>query len=334
MTFKDIFKNAWTKAGLIDFCNDLNIYCASSWNKDQLTDAIFENSSIEQITRCMKKEDCKHLADCLKLQYSTKDSVHTLKTLIIQQFNNEIGPLQNESPSKNSNNFFIGLAIDAYKKSGVLNKCKSDSYQIGSILQSKFGYQSIYLKDHEVTSQNIQKTITNLQSKIKSNSKVIVYFSGHGNKDSWTIFNNHKNEQAYTTKSISNMIESLHAHHLLLISDSCHALGVAASRNANNRKQMQDNSRPLNYWETLEVDTCRVFLAATGNNEAWDGVFAKHFIKVLSNTNRPLDIDGVVSQVRMSMHNDNDIEEGSYQVPQLRQIDTQSTGVFVFLPIK
>ena len=178
------------------------------------------------------------------------------------------------------NKFFIGLAIDDYITSSILNKCKSDSHKIGSVLQNKFGYQSLYLEDTDVTPKNIQKTLASLKSQMKPKSKVIICFSGHGEEDSWTIFNNNKtSEKSFKVSSINKMIESIGAHHLLLISDSCHALGVANSKDGAIKSKGKAKQNNLSIWEVLEQDPCCTFLAATGNTEAWDGVFAKYFVK-------------------------------------------------------
>ncbi len=90
------------------------------------------------------------------------------------------------SSSRESKNFFLGIAIDDYEVWPKLNNAKNDVKAFAALIEEKFGFDSLnvkFLLDKAATRSKIINSIRDFLKKTGPNDNVIVYLSGHGNED-------------------------------------------------------------------------------------------------------------------------------------------------------
>jgi hypothetical protein len=86
-------------------------------------------------------------------------------------------------------NYFLGIAIDNYKTWPRLSNARNDVINFSKLLEQKFGYDTQHttlLLDSAASRKNIIRQIRSFLVRVKPNDNVIIYFSGHGNKDQLT----------------------------------------------------------------------------------------------------------------------------------------------------
>ena len=130
-------------------------------------------------------------------------------------------------------NYFLGIAVDNYKTWPPLFNAKNDIISFSRLMEQKFGYQSAnatLLIDTAATRRNIIRQIRTFLVKVKPNDNVIIYFSGHGNKDQLTdgdyYFIPSDGEaddvsSAVKSTDIIDNFKNIKAKNCLLIMDAC-----------------------------------------------------------------------------------------------------------------
>jgi hypothetical protein len=139
-------------------------------------------------------------------------------------------------------NYILTIAIDNYSDSNfsTLNNAKLDAENIQNILLDNYGFDLIEdsIIDENATREKIINTLASLSSFLLPNDNIIIYFAGHGviNGRSgigyWVPCDaKHDSIATYINNStIIDLVESIEAKHLFLVSDSCFS-GSFISRN-------------------------------------------------------------------------------------------------------
>jgi hypothetical protein len=130
-------------------------------------------------------------------------------------------------------NYFLGIAIDDYRTWPPLSNAKNDVINFSNLLKEKFGYQPANfttLFDTAATRKNIIRQIRSYLVKVKPNDNVIIYFSGHGNKDQLTDGDYYfipcdgeadDISSAVKSTDIMDNFKNIRAKNCLLIMDAC-----------------------------------------------------------------------------------------------------------------
>ena len=157
----------------------------------------------------------------------------------------------------NGVNYFLGIAIDNYKTWPPLFNAKNDVISFSKLMEQKFGYQSanfILLQDTAATRKNIIRQIRSFLVKIKPNDNVIIYFSGHGNKDQLTDGDYYFIPSDGEADDISSAVKStdiidnfknIKAKNCLLIMDACFSGLITNSVNNNQRISLLNSNKNL-----------------------------------------------------------------------------------------
>jgi hypothetical protein len=140
-------------------------------------------------------------------------------------------------------NYFLGIAVNNYKTWPPLFNAKNDIISFAGLMEQKFGYLSantVLLIDTAATRRNIIRQIRSFLVKVKPNDNVIIYFSGHGNKDQLTdgdyYFIPSDGEaddvsSAVKSTDIIDNFKNIKAKNCLLIMDACFSGLISNSAN-------------------------------------------------------------------------------------------------------
>jgi Caspase domain len=149
--------------------------------------------------------------------------------------NNHKGIGYPEELNKNSfecgKNYLLGIGIKEYQNFSKLPNARKDVEDIFALLNNKYEFDitnTETLFDEEATRINIIGKIHILADCLQTNDRLLIYFSGHGFLNSrqlgyWIPVEAQKDIIAtyISNAEIRDIIKSIQAKHILLISDSC-----------------------------------------------------------------------------------------------------------------
>jgi hypothetical protein len=224
--------------------------------------------------------------------------------------------------------FFYGFAIDRYSDQ-PLSSCVRDMNALSQTLKKRFGFTCEEYKDEEVTLTSIRSVLARVVHK-RVGDDVIVFFSGHGSaKHSWCV-NGEVGDEYFESMELHKFVDRAQTRQLLLISDSCYALGQACKREGVRHEAV--------LVDELEQADGKWFLAATGDYESWDGgdglsPFVDALVDSLDELQGPAALQEVFPRVRERCHGVT-ADPRRKQVPYLRALVPTLHGEFVFRPVK
>ncbi len=168
------------------------------------------------------------------------------------------------------------------------------------------------LNNEEATKEGILVGLQWLQEKAENDSKatVFVYYSGHGglNKDNTYYliphdYQNNSLETAFSAKNFTEEIRKIQSQRLLVVIDSCHAGGMATSKDGNFNLVASAPSEDL--IKTLTQGEGRaVFSSCRGEESSWFrkdntmSIYTYHFLDALKGKgNKPGDTEVKLSDL-------------------------------------
>jgi len=188
-------------------------------------------------------------------------------------------------------NYILTIAIDDYSDSNfpTLNNAKLDTENIENILLDNYGFDLVEdsITDKNATREKIINTLASLSGILNEYDNLIIYYAGHGiinsrNKGYWVPYDaKHDSIATYITNSnIIELIESIEAKHLFLVSDSCFSGSfITKSRSV----------EPSGAYKKLNEKSSRWILTSGRLEKVTDGVplkgspFANSFYDYLNN---------------------------------------------------
>lgn len=183
---------------------------------------------------------------------------------------------------------YYGLLIgnSSYRNIDPLVTPVSDIKEISNILTSKYGFFTQLL--FNATRYEILTQLNDLRSKLTRNDNLLIYYAGHGwlDKDTgegyWLPIDSEQNNPAnwLSNSSITNILKSMEAKHVMIVSDSCYSGALTRSIKIVIRK-------PL-YIQRMAFKRARTVLASGGLEPVLDAggkenhsVFASAFLEAL-----------------------------------------------------
>ncbi len=126
--------------------------------------------------------------------------------------------------------YLFGIGINEYQSFPRLNNARKDIEDIKDLLSEHYTFElsdAILLYDADATRENIIEELSAFRHKLESNDRLLILYSGHGYMDGERGFWIPVDAKSKGTSSfVSNVevreiINTLKAKHILLISDSC-----------------------------------------------------------------------------------------------------------------
>ncbi len=226
-----------------------------------------------------------------------------------------------------------------YEKWDDLVSPVNDTDAISKILEEKYKFEVILLQDAK--KEEIENALWDLNDKIKEDDYLLVYYSGHGSKDTsirqayWIPTDAKKIDEPgkywLSTSTVTEHVGRFKAKHVLLMVDSCYS-GITVKGEDNIKADVErDLENPLYFIKMLNRKA-RIFISSGGDApvpDTIDGVyslFATKFIEVLKKNNSSIDSEEVFIKVKKYVQNN------SSDNPKYRPIKDlgHNEGVFVF----
>lgn len=149
---------------------------------------------------------------------------------------------QNNSDMRMENNrenkiWAVIVGVSSYNHMPVLRYTDDDAYRIYAFLKSPEGgaladEQIRILVDEDATHRNITSAMRTIFGKAGPNDMILLYFSGHGLKDSFLpIDYNGYNNKLYHSE-VNDILKTSRARYKLCIADACHSGNLLAMKGA------------------------------------------------------------------------------------------------------
>ncbi|KKM90683.1 hypothetical protein LCGC14_1236190 [marine sediment metagenome] len=158
--------------------------------------------------------------------------------------------------------FAIVVGVEDYPGSIYdLNYCVDDANSIYSRLLNNYGFDEIYihlLLDSAATKDAIQTAFNMISSIIKSDDVFFFYYSGHGEKGSFTNHIYPYDSVTDNSKRISDIdldayLDGVNSAEQYIIIDSCGSGGMIEEAQAPNRYFMTSSGKVEDSWETSSL---------------------------------------------------------------------------------
>lgn len=155
----------------------------------------------------------------------------------------------NTSQRRRGKQYLFAIAIDQYRHSPPLYNCVRDAEKLISVLQQKYQFEAtetFTLFNEAATEKNIFDTFKQLVRLVQPEDNLLILYSGHGEFEAdieegyWIPVDAQLGDFSdYVSNSrIVKYLKALHAHHILLIVDSCFSGTLFTHRNAASRNSV------------------------------------------------------------------------------------------------
>ena len=181
---------------------------------------------------------------------------------------------------------------EPYAQWASLNSPKNDVLAISKVLKNKFKFEKV-ITVVDANKQKIIDSLNELADITTDTDYVLIYYSGHGERISnstyWIPIDGPKKwryDSWISISEISNFIENINAHDLVLMVDSCYTGSAFKGTNVDDLK-----TKSYNHFKQLAqklLDRRSRYVLSSGGNEpvddTFDGkhsIFAKSFLNSL-----------------------------------------------------
>ena len=206
---------------------------------------------------------------------------------------------------KKGTNHLFAIGINTYKNFTRLNNAVKDVEDISNILVENYYFEQIgLLCDDEANRRNIINHLNGLRRKIKEEDRLLIYYSGHGQLEDgrgfWIPVDAEDDNVAslISNADVRDIIHSIKARHILLISDSCFSATLIE------QNPTKEVNRTFVEWDN---DPSRwVFTSGKGvvsdGKSGENSPFAKSFLKHLSqNKDEAIDIRNLADRITLDV---------------------------------
>ena len=178
------------------------------------------------------------------------------------------------------------IGNNKYRSIEPLNTPVSDIKAIAEVLSSKYGFETTLLSD--ATRYEILTELNKLRSNLKREDNLLIYYAGHGwldedtNEGYWLPVDSERDNPAnwLANSSITNILKSMEAKHVMIVSDSCYSGTLTRGITIALRKP--------SYLKRMAFKRSRTVIASGGLEPVMDAggiknhsVFATAFIEAL-----------------------------------------------------
>lgn len=236
------------------------------------------------------------------------------------------------------------IGINAYKSLPPLATAVNDAKEIDRILRENYGFKTKLLLN--ATRYDILSALNSFREQLTEDDNLLIYYAGHGELDqvnqrgNWLPVDAERNSSAnwISTISITDILNSMSARHVLVIADSCYS--GALTRSALTR--LEGGKSPeawMNWLKTMVGKRSRTALTSGGLKPVLDAgagkhsLFAKAVINVLTANKTVIEGQRLFSEIQTQVAYAADTFKFE-QVPEYAPIKYagHEAGDFFFVP--
>ena len=210
--------------------------------------------------------------------------------------------------------FALVIGNNNYSQFPTLETAVNDAKQVAALLQSNYGFETRLILNADRYA--ILSALNDLRGQLTENDNLLIYYAGHGERDPktlqgyWLPIDAEQENTAnwIANSTISDLLNTLKAKHVLVVADSCYSGSMTQSSVARIDAQLDD--KHLKKWLKVMAKTpSRTVLTSGGISPVLDSgggkhsVFAKAFIQELKQDTNIIDAYkiylGVSQQVKI-----------------------------------
>ena len=202
----------------------------------------------------------------------------------------------------------VVIGVDQYKDKLIpsLDNAVNDARAVGSLLESKLGYETVVLAN--ASKQDVVSAMTKLALTLDFKDSVVVYYAGHGElveasgQGYWQLADSDsRRPQTWLSNTdISRMVAQINASQVALISDSCYSGSLVSDDHIRTTSGSLDPN-------TLLTQKSVVVMSSGGNEPVFDkgrnghSPFAWNLMEQLKQVNKWQPGGNVFARVRFAV---------------------------------
>ena len=243
--------------------------------------------------------------------------------------------------------YALVIGNDHYRRWPPLMNAISDAAAVAKVLQERYGYQVIFLKD--ANRQQLLKALNEYRKILTEQDNLLVYYAGHGHLETgidrgyWipvdADVDDNSNWIPLTT--VTDLLQLITAKHVLVVADSCFSGKLTRSALAQLRPGLSEDAR-LEVLKTLARKRVRTAMTSGGVSPVLDAggeghsVFAQAFLGVLEDNTIILEAERFFWAVRtrvLATTKRLNVEQIPTYDP-IHMAGHESLGDFIFIPAR
>lgn len=176
--------------------------------------------------------------------------------------------------------YALVIGINEYQILPKLHTAVNDAKEVARVLEEQFGFEVELLLDNGRA--EISMALNRYQQKLDENSRLLIYYAGHGeydkeaNKAYWLPADANKNDDVnwIIADDITAKLNRIKAQHVLVISDSCYSGTLSRDADLNLTTPVERQR----YLLKAGNGKSRVLIASGGNEPVTDSGGGKHSV--------------------------------------------------------
>ena len=140
-----------------------------------------------------------------------------------------------------SKTYVVAAGINDYPGTNMdLNLCANDAKAMKQIYMKHGDVEVTLLLDAQATTQNVSAAMTQLFSKATANDAIVFFYSGHGSKTGFRLYN-----AVLTHKNIIKLMSKSKAIRKMIFADACHSGGLRGASSTSSTSTISSSNSTL-----------------------------------------------------------------------------------------
>jgi len=239
--------------------------------------------------------------------------------------------------------YALVIGNNEYSSFPTLKTAVNDARKVAQVLKNKYGFNTLFVENGD--RHTILSALNDIKRKLTDKDNLLIYYAGHGERDIgtlqgyWLPVDAEQDNTAnwIPNATISALLETMKAKHILVVADSCYSGSMTRSSVA--RLDTQLNDANLKKWlKVMSRTPSRTALTSGGVAPVLDSgggshsVFAQAFIGELEGASGPIDAYKIYLRVTREVQKNAGLK-GFEQTPTYAPIKFtgHSGGEFIFV---
>jgi len=249
------------------------------------------------------------------------------------------------------NSFAVIIGINEYTNtnSPKLEYAVSDAKAIKELLVNKLGFRDENIRlliDSKATKESIRIALNSVARLAKSNDRVLIYFSGHGQTITSVESNNMKigylipvngdlKDPVLNSIAMDEILLLCQSEckHMLFLMDACYSGLMAKSKGL---KILEDDDNYIH--SVANISARQIITAGSAEQSAWEddkiqhGIFTLNVLYALNHWEADNLEDGYITATELGQYLQKEVSKvtGNKQTPQSERIRYSNSGEFIF----
>jgi Flp pilus assembly protein TadD len=204
-------------------------------------------------------------------------------------------PAMPATPAGARRYYALIIGNNAYQALPKLKTAEGDAQAVADILRDQYGFQPTLLLN--ATRQQIITALNGYRRELDENANLLIYYAGHGYNDSevdkayWLPVDARLEDNAnwISADDITTDTKAIHAHHILIISDSCYSGTIVRDADPT----IATPTEHERYLQKMDEGKSRTLMASGGDEPVADAggnghsIFAAALLRGIAQIDKP-----------------------------------------------